>query len=215
MQHRVGLHRLGAVAPALAAAYAALAALVATGHLTRLDQWSIDHVMPGMHAPGPPPTLADALVPLLHADFHTALTAAAAVVTLPAGALLSLLVVGGASLVLRRRGHDGAAAAWLAAWLAGNAVEVLCKAAIVRPALDWHGLHLAAFDSSWPSGHTIRSILDAAAVAAAWPRARPWAAAWAACSVGLLEPAGWHTASDVAGGLLLAGLIVELARRVR
>ncbi len=196
-----------------AAAFATLGVLVAAGALTRLDQWAIDHAMANVHGAGRTPTLADALVPLLHADFDSPLGAVASVVTAPASLLPSLLLVGACCVTMRRRGRVRAAYAWAAAWLAGNAVEALCKATLVRPALYRHGLHLLAFDSSFPSGHTIRSILVAAALAATWPAARLWGAAWAAASLVLLEADAAHTPSDIAGGLLLSLLLVAAARR--
>ena len=160
--------------------------------------------MANVHGAGRTPTLADALVPLLHADFGSPLGAVASAVTAPASLLPSLLLVGACCVTMRRRGRVRAAYAWAAAWLAGNAVEALCKATLVRPALYRHGLHLLAFDSSFPSGHTIRSILVAAALAATWPAARLWGAAWAAASLVLLEANAAHTPSDIAGGLLLS-----------
>ena len=195
-----------------AAAFTALSVLVATGALTGLDQWAIDHAMVGGGA-GTKPTLADALVPLLHTDFRSPLDVVASVATAPASLLLSLLLVGACCATMRRRGRVRAAYAWAAAWLAGNAVEELCKATLVRPALYRHGLHLLAFDSSFPSGHTIRSILVAAALAATWPAARLWGAAWVAAALVLLEADAAHTPSDIAGGLLLSILLVAAARR--
>ena len=199
----------------LAAAYATLSILVAAGALTRLDQWAIDHAMRDIHRAGVTPTFGDALVPLLHTDLSSPLDLAASIVTAPASLLLSLALVGGCTLTLRRRGRTRAAYAWAAAWLAGNAVEELCKSALARPALYRHGMHLVAFDSSFPSGHTIRSILVAAVIAATWPAARPWSVAWAAASLVLLEVDALHTPSDIAGGLLVATLLVAAVRRAR
>lgn len=196
-----------------AAAFAALAGLVAAGSLTRLDQWAVDHAMPGESFARRPSTLTESLVPLLHARWHPLLHGIAEIVTLPASVLPSLAIAGAGCLVLWRRGRRPAAAAWAAAWVAGTSIEVVTKAALTRPELFFHGLHLAGFDSSYPSGHTIRSVLVAATIAVAWPAARVWVAAWAACAVVLTEVAGFHTPSDIAGGLVLAALLVELARR--
>lgn len=197
---------------ALAVAYAALAVLVAAGALSRIDQWSIDHLMQGLRD-NDQPTAAEALVPLLGAHWHTALDDVANLVTLPAQALISTALVGVACLVLRRRGRVRAALVWGAVWVAGNAVEVLCKSVLERPLLHAHVAALRAFESSWPSGHALRSVLLAATVAAVWPRASTWAAAWAAASLVLLEVAGFHVPSDIAGGVLLALLLVVVARR--
>jgi membrane-associated phospholipid phosphatase len=196
-----------------AAAFAVFSVLVAAGALTGLDQWAIDHAMTSTNRAGTVPTLGDALVPLLHADFGSPLDVAAAVVTAPASIVLSLLLTGACCAVLYRRGRPRAANAWAAAWLAGNAVEELCKSTLTRPALYRHGLHVAAFNSSYPSGHTIRSLVVAAAVAATWPAARPWVAGWAAASLVLLEVDALHTPSDIAGGVLVSVLLVAAARR--
>jgi membrane-associated phospholipid phosphatase len=90
--------------------------------------------------------------------------------------------------------------------VAATAVETLCKDVLDRPALYDGARHITGFDSSFPSGHTIRTVLVAAAFA------RPWAAAWAVASIVLLQLAGWHTATDIAGGLLLAALALLGAR---
>ena len=65
-------------------------------------------------------------------------------------------------------------------------------------------MHLVAFDSSWPSGHALRCALLAAALAAAWPWLRITLALWLTAAVVLLELAGFHKPTDLAGGLLLA-----------
>ncbi|HEY5058846.1 MAG TPA: hypothetical protein VII51_07490 [Gaiellaceae bacterium] len=198
---------------AAAVAFAVFSVLVAAGAFTGLDQWAIDHAMTGIHRAGTKPTPADALVPMLHTNFGSALDVAAGLVTAPASIVLSLLLTGACCVALHRRAHEGAAKAWAAAWVAGNAVEELCKSTLARPALYRHGLHVVAFDSSYPSGHTIRSIVVAAAVAAAWPAARPWTAAWAVASLVLLEVDALHTPSDIAGGVLVSVLLVAAARR--
>ena len=84
------LHRRAPAAAALAAAYAALAGLVAAGTLTGLDQWAVDHLMPG--APGVELATRrslDAVVPLLHAHWSRPLDAVASLVTLPGQVVVS------------------------------------------------------------------------------------------------------------------------------
>jgi membrane-associated phospholipid phosphatase len=197
----------------LVAAFAALAGLVAAGSLNGLDQWAVDHAMPGADFRRTTQTFAESVVPLLHARWHPALHAIANVVTLPAAALPSLAIAGAGWLVLWRRGRRRAAVAWAAAWVAGTAVEVLTKGVLTRPSLFAHGRHLSGFDASYPSGHTIRIVLVAATIAVAWPAARVWLAVWAGCAVALTELAGFHTPSDIVGGLVLAALLVEVVRR--
>jgi membrane-associated phospholipid phosphatase len=198
---------------ALAAAYAALSVLVATGALNGLDQWSVDHLMPGLTDGSRRPSLADAIVPLLGASWSTGLEIGANVMTLPAQALVASALAAVCCLALWRRGRRQQALAWGVAWLVGNAVEVLCKSTLARPLLHAHGNALVAFQSSYPSGHALRSVLLAAAVAALWPLARRLVAVWAAALLVLLELDGVHVPSDILGGLLLALLTVTVVRR--
>ena len=189
-----------------AAAFAALAGLVASGAATGLDQWACDHVMPFAGRPSGPPTFLESLVPLLHAGWHPAGAAVAAIVTLPGQVVLSFLLV--LLGVWRLR-----APRWVTVWIGAVAVELLCRHVLTRPALYRGGVHVTAFDSSWPSGHALRCTLVAVVLAAAWPRLR-WAfGAWLVASVALLELAGSHTPTDLAGGLLLALLACGAARR--
>ena len=207
----VSVSRAGSAALAAAAAYAALAGIVAAGALTGLDQWAVDHLMPGAVGVGPPPTFLESLVPLLHSHYPNGVSTAAQIVTLPGQVVVSFALVAVAAEALRRRGAGAAAVAWLAAWLVGTATEVVCKHVLVRPALFRHGTHIVSFDGSWPSGHTIRCAVVAAALAAAWPRARALLALWLAAALALLELAGFHTPSDIAGGLLLWVLLALAA----
>jgi membrane-associated phospholipid phosphatase len=184
---------------ALAATYAALSVLVATGALNGIDQWAVEHAMPGIRSQGGGPSLLEAAVPLLSASWSGWLHVVANIVTLPAQAFVSLAI-----LVALRQPR------WVAAWIGVDAVELLCKAVIVRPALHEDGRHIAGFDSSFPSGHTLRALLLAVALAAAWPRARWLLAGWAAGSLLLLEIAGHHVPSDIAGGIVLAVFVLEL-----
>jgi membrane-associated phospholipid phosphatase len=196
---------------ALAAAYAALSVLVAAGALSGVDQWSVDHLMPGRPGIKPGSTIAEAVVPLLHASWSPALDVVGNVVTLPAQVVIASLLAGACCLMLWRRGRQRAAIAWGAAWAAGNAIEVLCKSTLTRPQL-YAGSHaLVGLHSSYPSGHTLRSVLLAAMVATIWPASRPWVVLWAATTLALLELDGFHVPSDIAGGLLLAVLLILLS----
>jgi membrane-associated phospholipid phosphatase len=170
--------------------------------------------MPGAHGVGSPPTLVESIVPLLHADAGTPLLAAADAVTLPGQLVVSGLVVACACGALLRRARADAAAAWAAAWVLATAIEVACKRALEREPLYRHGAHVVAFDSSWPSGHAVRAAVVAAALAAAWPRLRAPLGLWVAVVAALLEAAGFHTPTDVLGGLLLAAVLVAVASAV-
>jgi len=182
----------------------ALAALVASGAATGLDQWAVDHAMPFAGTPSAAPTTLEGIVPLLHAPFHPRGVGVAEIVTLPGQVVLSLLLVLVAAWQLRKRGRVEAAVCWTAAWPLAVAVELVFRHTLTRPPLYRDGVHLVAFDSSWPSGHALRCALVAAALAAAWPRLRIPLGIWLAAVVVLLELAGFHTPTDLAGGLLLA-----------
>jgi membrane-associated phospholipid phosphatase len=199
---------------ALAAGLAALAALVATGALNGLDQWSIDHLMPGAPGNRAGPSNAEALIPLYHASWETGLDVVANIVMLPAQALVSSVLAAVCCVVLWRRGRQRAALVWAAAWVLADAIEVLGKATLTRPPLDAQGHHVAAFDSSFPSGHTLRAVLLVALVSATWPSTRRWLIIWAAATLVLLELDGFHVPTDIAGGLLLALLVILGVRAV-
>jgi len=198
-----------AAAGAAAAAFAALAALVAAGSLTGLDQWTVDHVMQG--AAVGKPTFADAVVPLLGENWHGALHIVSILVTIPASFTPALLVTAAACARLRGR----AAVALAVGFVAGNVIEVVVKGTLTRPALHAGGVHLAGFDASFPSGHTIRTVLVVLAVAWAWPRLAWWAVAWAPASITLLVVGGRHVPSDIAGGLLVTAMVVATSRSWR
>ena len=182
----------------LASGFAALAALVATGATNGLDQWAVDHAMPGAHFGGRKATTGEGLIPLLHVRWHGTIHVLTEIVTLPAAFLVSLLIL----LALRR--FD-----WLIVWAIANVVEEIVKLSLERPALYHHGLHLVAFDNSYPSGHALRAIVLAAAIG------RGWAWIWAAAVAAMLELGGFHVPTDIAGGILLAGVLLSLRLRFR
>jgi membrane-associated phospholipid phosphatase len=154
--------------------------------------------MPGASFRHQPSSLADGLVPLLHSRWSSPYAIAANVVTLPAAFLVAFAIVFACSRSLA------------VALLAAVAVEVICKELLMRPALYDGAYHIRAYDSSFPSGHALRTVIVAAAVAWRFPRARLAAAVWAVASVVLLLLAGWHTPTDLVGGVLVAGLACAL-----
>jgi membrane-associated phospholipid phosphatase len=189
----------------LAGVFAALAALVAAGVFAGVDQWAVDHAMPGAHFHNASESFLHALIPLYATKWRSGWSVAVNVVTLPASFLVAFAIVTACS---RRLGL---------ALLAGVAVELLCKETLDKPALFAGSLHIVPFDSSFPSGHTLRTVLVAIAVARVRPRLVAAAAVWAAASIALLLLAGWHTPSDILGGvalgLLCAGAAGALGRR--
>jgi membrane-associated phospholipid phosphatase len=178
----------------LSAIFAALAMLVAAGAFTGIDQWALDHLMPGASSSTEDNGLVGAIVPLYGQHWDNAWSVAANIVTLPAAFVIALVLI-----AWRSR------AAALALVLA-TAVETLCKHALDRPPL-YHGAnHVVAFDSSFPSGHTLRTVMLAAVFFS------PLTTVWAVASIALIQLAGWHTPSDIVGGMLLALLALLGAR---
>jgi membrane-associated phospholipid phosphatase len=181
----------------LSAAFAALAVAVAAGVFTGLDQWSVLHLMPGAQFRNNEGGILEAVIPLWGTHWHNVWSIAANVVTLPASFVVAL------AIALRRSPPIAVMI------VAGTAVEALCKETLTRPMLFDATHYTTGFDTSFPSGHALRTVLVAAVVA------RPLAAAWAVGSIALLQLAGWHTPTDIAGGLLLGLLGLLGARALR
>jgi membrane-associated phospholipid phosphatase len=178
-----------------------MAALVAAGAFTWLDQYAVSHLMPWLrprHRPSV--TLASLTLPGVRGPVGRALLD---VWTYPAAFVPSALLVAAAAWRLRARGHVDAAITWCALWVAGNAVELAGKLVVERPALHRDGIHVVGFDHSLPSGHTIRSLVVAGALTWAWRRGRP-AFVWAAGVFVALVVLGHHTPTDVVAGIFVA-----------
>ena len=187
----------------LAGTYVVLATLFALDAFGRFDQWAVDELMPGGRFSAREPGFGDSLVPLLHAGWGSGWAVAANIVTLPAGFLVSFAI----AAVLSRR---------LALVLLGAvAVEGLSKEVLSGPALYHGGLHIAAFDSSFPSGHALRAVIIGGAVALLWPRFRALAIGWTVAAIALLLLCGWHTPSDLIGGIVLGLLGAAAAGALR
>jgi membrane-associated phospholipid phosphatase len=198
-------------------ALALLTALVLGGVLTGPDEWGLDHVMPALNptSPGNGIVTSHGLwrpfsldIPWWQQELD--------LYTYPGSVLVSGLVLVIACAVLVRRGQRWPALAWAGAWCAGSAIELVGKYVLTRPSLYWTDgrarLHVAPFDNSYPSGHTVRSIVIAAIIAYVWPRARPPVAVWLAFVPACLVIVAAHTITDVIGGLLLGALIVLVAQ---
>lgn len=196
----------------VAAALAAFTGVVLAGWLTRIDDWAIDHVMPGLdpHSDVSIVNGTGLWRPFpLHATWWEKLMD---VYLYPASLLVSALLAASCCALLARRGDAVAALVWFAAWLGANAVELVGKVGLERPEVRWANgtpsVHVVSFDHSYPSGHTARGVVLAALVAYAFPRVRVLAAAWLVLVPLALVAAGDHTVSDVVGGLLLGLLLV-------
>jgi membrane-associated phospholipid phosphatase len=196
----------------LAAAFVILTAAVGTGLSRPVDRFAIDHLQPlsdtsvaSTVAPSEPPR---SLGPVLHGD-RSLLVSVGAIAFAPADSLPTLAIVAAAGVVLYRRGRLRAAAAWIVAFIAGLAIEgggkLLIDQIQFSPASTVVGVTL---HGSYPSGHTIRSVIVAALVATMWPRSRVWAIAWMLYVTCLLEIGGLHVPTDIAGGFLAAGALV-------
>jgi len=197
-------------------ALAVLTALVLGGVLTGLDEWGLDHVMPALD----PSAHGNGIVssnglwrpfPLHVPWWQKALD----LYTYPGSALASGVLVAVACGALVRRGRLPAALVWLAAWLSGSVIELIGKHLLDRPSLYWTNgqarIHVTPFANSYPSGHTIRSVVIAALLAFVWPRAKVPLAVWLAFVPVALVVVAAHTITDVIGGLLLGVLIVLVA----
>ena len=182
------------VALVSAVLFIALAVLVDLGQFTWLDQHAVSHWMPWLEPQRHPMiTVSALLVPqTVSSTFGTIVdvwTYPAAVI--PSGVIVVLL------LVLR----GWSAAVWAVLWVGANVIELAGKLIVERPNLYFHGIHVSGFDHSLPSGHTMRSLVIATALAATWRVGRP-ALVWAATVPFALVALGDHTPTDVVAGLL-------------
>ena len=200
---------IGALAASLA--FAVLAALVASGELDAVDRFAVDHLMPNRSAYHSRISLLASALSYRGHNFH-----AGGVIRLPASLLLSTLLIATTSAYLWRRGRSREATMWATVFVAALLVEELCKLTITRPALfrDFRGepVHLTGFDSSFPSGHAVRALVLAAAVASIWRRLGPLLAVWLVAVALTLSVDGIHTPSDIVGGFLLAAALVAIGK---
>ena len=187
---------------------ALLATLVATGQLAAIDKYAVAHLMPWVEVRHHPfVTIGSLTVPSLRPP---AANTALELLTYPAALAPSLVLVLVAATRLAR--PDGLA--WCAIWCAGNAIELAGKLTLHKPALYHDTVHLTAFDTSLPSGHTIRAFVVAGTLAAAWRTGR-LAYVWAATVPFALVVIGAHTPTDVAAGFLVVVTLAAWAPEVR
>lgn len=212
----VGPRDTRVAAAGFALLFAGMAVLVARGAVGGLDQQAVDHLMPGLSSHSRAVSFLDGLLPFRLTDQSGRLIRIASqLVTLPAAAVPSVALVSLCVWVLWRRAADRIAALVAFAFGAANLAEIVVKHLLVRPDLYLHTRDdgpflLHGFDSSYPSGHMLRAVLVAAAVALNWPRLTSWLCAWCGLAAIMLEVAGYHTPSDIAGGLVLGALTIAL-----
>lgn len=195
----------------LGAAFLILTAAVGTGLVRPIDRFALDHLQPlsetSLAQTVAPPDPLVALRPVANGH-RSVLASAAAIALAPADTLSAVIIVAAAGPLLYRRGRPRAAAAWIVALLAGLAVEGTGKLLVDQirfsPGSTILGVTL---NGSYPSGHTIRSVILATMVATLWPRTRLWLIAWVALVTSLLELGGLHVPSDIAGGFLAGGAL--------
>jgi membrane-associated phospholipid phosphatase len=153
--------------------------------------------MPGGRFGAGEPSSWKSLIPFGTTDWGSAWSIVSNVVALPASFLIALVLVAWRSRLLA------------VLLVAAVAVEALCKEVLTRPGLDHGAHHVVAFDDSFPSGHALRTVIVAGAFAS------PWATVWAVAAIVLIQLAGWHTPTDIAGGVLLGLLALLGARALR
>jgi membrane-associated phospholipid phosphatase len=194
----------------------ALTVMAATGASNPFDQYATAHWMPELTGQTPPlVTLRGLALPDAHGSFFAVVLG---LWSYPASFVASAGVITACGLTLNARGRAREALPWCSLWVLGNVVELIGKLIVTRPTLppppgrphlDLHG-----FDHSFPSGHTIRAVIVAAALAYTWPRIRPAALLWGVTAPLTLVPLAEHVPTDVLGGLLAAGALLFAARQV-
>ena len=170
----------------LFAAFAVVALMVDHGAFSGLDGWGYSHLRP--HS--------------LEYDNVAGLG------QIPVSAVILALVV----YKLRDRRRE--AALWVGGYVATLVIELAGKLIVQRPGAGASPLTGSITVGTFPSGHTMRVIVVAAAVCVAWPRLNRLAIALAAFTAVWVELAGMHTISEVLGGALAGLAIVSAVRRL-
>ena len=199
----------------LLAAFLVLTGLVAAHALRPVDRYAIHHLMPyasdsvaGTIAPSEP---ENAVKPIVHGHRSFA-QSIAALAFVPADSISALVLAGVVTAVIRRRGPWRAGLVWFAALLAGLAVEGMGKMLIPQIKFTYSSVVLGVkIEGTYPSGHTMRSVIVATMIVSLWPRMRPLAIAWVLYVTAVLELGGLHVPSDIAGGYLIGGALAVAA----
>lgn len=199
---------------AAAVVFALLTLAVGAGALDAVDAYSVHHLMPWFTLNQHGTTFIGSLLSYHGRQFHATLG-----IKLPAGMIVSSLLMLLLCGALWRRGDRRAALLWLGGFAIANAVEVLCKGLIARPDLYIQHAgapyHESGFDNSFPSGHALRAGILVAAAVYTRPILSWLALPWLAAVILTLELNGAHTPSDILGGLMLACSIVAAILALR
>lgn len=197
------------VAGGSSAAAVVLTLLVRRGRFARFDQHSVSHWMPWLE-PTPTTSLHGLVAPeTRRATWGTAV----ALGTFPASVVVSGSIVLAVVVLLWMRGRRRSSALLVDIWVAANVAELLGKHLVTRPTLHettwgYHGV-LGGLRDSLPSGHVIRALVVATALAALG-RAGRLAYLWAfAVPVGVVT-IGDHTPTDAAVGLAVGIALIAI-----
>jgi membrane-associated phospholipid phosphatase len=199
-----------AVAAGSAGAAVVLTMLVKRGHLARFDQYSVSHWMPWLE---PTPTISGLHGLLTPETRRATWGTVVALSTFPASIVVSGSLILAVVVLLWVRGRRRSSIVLLDIWIAADVIELLGKHLVTRPTLHettwgYHGV-LAGLRDSLPSGHVIRALVLATALAALG-RAGRLAYLWAlAVPVGVVT-IGDHTPTDAAVGLAVGIALVAI-----
>jgi membrane-associated phospholipid phosphatase len=198
------------VAAAAAAAAIVIGDLVDRGRLAHLDVHAVHQWMPWLQPEPRTSTLHGFVVPeTRRATWGTVVALSTYPASVGASAAIVLLVV----VLLWARGRRRSSVVIFDLWIAANLIELVGKHLVTRAPIhqiSWghHGT-LPALNNSLPSGHVIRALIVAAALAALG-RAGRIAYLWALTVPVAVVVIGDHTPTDAAAGLA-AGIALVAA----
>lgn len=202
------------VAAVATAAAVAVAILVRRGRFAHLDQHALSHWTPWLQPPQHHGSLHTLLAPDTRSTVWGTLVALA---PYPASTVVSAVIVLAVAIVLWRRGRRRASVVLCDIWIAANVAELAGKHLVTRPRLHQtsygHHGYLPGLQHSLPSGHVIRALVVAAALAALG-RAGRLAYVWALAVPAAVVATGGHTPTDAAAGLAAGIALVAVWRAV-
>jgi len=120
---RLSDHSIAVLSAAFGLLFVVLAIVVGLGSLSRIDQWSVDHLMPGLSGTTNGVSLLNSLFPIFDPDKehgHVLVSALTYAIVWIASVIPALLLAGLAILYLRRQGHDRLAIGLAAAVVIAN-----------------------------------------------------------------------------------------------